>query len=51
MSYFYPQGGGERSLRLSVSSLSPAEIAEGVTRLARFIRAQSADPGTPPYGA
>lgn len=45
MSYFYPQGGGERSLRLSVSSLSAVEIAEGVARLARFIRAQSTDPG------
>ncbi|MFC9248327.1 aminotransferase class I/II-fold pyridoxal phosphate-dependent enzyme [Streptomyces sp. NPDC057136] len=42
MSYFYPQGGGESSLRLSVSYLSHAEIADGVERLARFVRAQAA---------
>jgi (S)-3,5-dihydroxyphenylglycine transaminase len=39
MSYFYPQGGGERTLRLSVSYLTPADIHEGTARLARFIRA------------
>ncbi|MFE1315874.1 aminotransferase class I/II-fold pyridoxal phosphate-dependent enzyme [Streptomyces sp. NPDC058755] len=38
MSYFYPQGGGERSLRLSVSYLAQPQIAEGVGRLADFIR-------------
>lgn len=38
MSYFYPQGGGERTLRLSVSYLSHADIHEGTARLARFIR-------------
>ncbi|HEV7962699.1 MAG TPA: aminotransferase class I/II-fold pyridoxal phosphate-dependent enzyme [Actinoplanes sp.] len=40
MSYFYPQGGGETGIRLSVSYLSEAEIVEGVRRLARFIEAQ-----------
>ncbi|GAA2460550.1 hypothetical protein GCM10010433_73400 [Streptomyces pulveraceus] len=40
MSYFYPQGGGDRTLRLSVSYLTHGQIAEGVARLARFIRAQ-----------
>ncbi|MCX4771946.1 aminotransferase class I/II-fold pyridoxal phosphate-dependent enzyme [Streptomyces sp. NBC_01260] len=44
MSYFYPQGGGEHGLRLSVSYLSHAEIADGIGRLARFIKAQSAAP-------
>ncbi|MEV7116689.1 aminotransferase class I/II-fold pyridoxal phosphate-dependent enzyme [Streptomyces anulatus] len=40
MSYFYPQGGGERSLRLSVSYLAHSRIAEGVERLARFVRSR-----------
>jgi (S)-3,5-dihydroxyphenylglycine transaminase len=40
MSYFYPSGGGERSIRLSVSYVSPTEIPDGVTRLARFVRAE-----------
>jgi (S)-3,5-dihydroxyphenylglycine transaminase len=39
MSYFYPHGGGEHSIRLSVSYLSAVEITEGITRLARFIDA------------
>jgi (S)-3,5-dihydroxyphenylglycine transaminase len=43
MSYFYPQGGGDTGIRLSVSYLSEAEIAEGVSRLARFIEAEIAD--------
>ncbi|MFF4383419.1 aminotransferase class I/II-fold pyridoxal phosphate-dependent enzyme [Kitasatospora sp. NPDC001547] len=38
MSYFFPQGGGERSLRLSVSYLTRPQIAEGVGRLADFVR-------------
>ncbi|MFI0479438.1 PLP-dependent aminotransferase family protein [Actinomadura sp. 9N215] len=42
MSYFYPDGGGERALRLSVSYLSEDEITEGILRLARFIEAESA---------
>lgn len=44
MAYFYPGGGGERALRLSVSYLSAAEIEEGVARLARFIRAEAGAP-------
>ncbi|MET7329820.1 aminotransferase class I/II-fold pyridoxal phosphate-dependent enzyme [Nonomuraea sp. NPDC005650] len=41
MSYFYPQGGGDRSLRLSVSYLPHDQIADGCERLARFVRAQT----------
>jgi (S)-3,5-dihydroxyphenylglycine transaminase len=41
MSYFYPQGGGDYSLRLSVSYLSEEEITEGITRLASFIEAET----------
>lgn len=41
MSYFYPEGGGEHSLRLSVSYLTPADIREGVARLTRFIEAET----------
>ncbi|GAA2768400.1 PLP-dependent aminotransferase family protein [Streptomyces paradoxus] len=41
MSYFHPQGGGDRSLRLSVSYLTHEDIVEGVGRLARFIRAEA----------
>jgi (S)-3,5-dihydroxyphenylglycine transaminase len=37
MSYFYPEGGGEHHLRLSCSYLNPADIDEGVARLASFI--------------
>ncbi|WP_236005616.1 aminotransferase-like domain-containing protein [Amycolatopsis pittospori] len=42
MSYFYPDGGGERCLRLSTSYLTAAEIEEGVDRLVRFIETESA---------
>lgn len=42
MSYFHPQGGGEHMLRLSVSYLTHEQITEGIGRLARFIRAESA---------
>ncbi|WP_331461973.1 aminotransferase-like domain-containing protein [Streptomyces sp. KMM 9044] len=42
MSYFYPQGGGEHGLRLSVSYLTHEEIVQGVGRLARFIRTRTA---------
>ena len=42
MSYFYPAGGGEREIRLSVSYLTDAEITEGVARLARFIETETA---------
>lgn len=41
MSYFYPHGGGERSIRLSVSYLSREEIIEGIARLSRFIEAEA----------
>ena len=34
---FYPQGGGERRLRLSCSVLDPELIAQGVERLAAFV--------------
>ncbi|MDO0910948.1 PLP-dependent aminotransferase family protein [Streptomyces sp. DT2A-34] len=44
MSYFYPDGGGENALRLSVSYLSPPDIVEGVARLARFITSCRAVP-------
>ncbi|MEU1588441.1 aminotransferase class I/II-fold pyridoxal phosphate-dependent enzyme [Micromonospora sp. NPDC005710] len=41
MSYFYPDGGGQTSIRLSVSYLSPAQLEEGVARLARFVTAEA----------
>jgi (S)-3,5-dihydroxyphenylglycine transaminase len=41
MSYFNPDGGGEYSIRLSVSYLPEEEISEGITRLARFIEAEA----------
>jgi (S)-3,5-dihydroxyphenylglycine transaminase len=41
MSYFYPNGGGDYSIRLSVSYLEPGEITEGVGRLADFIEAEA----------
>ncbi|MFE9426139.1 aminotransferase class I/II-fold pyridoxal phosphate-dependent enzyme [Kitasatospora sp. NPDC006697] len=41
MSYFHPRGGGEHSLRLSVSYLTHEEIADGIARLAAFIRARA----------
>ncbi|MFM9607218.1 aminotransferase class I/II-fold pyridoxal phosphate-dependent enzyme [Streptomyces niveiscabiei] len=44
MSYFYPDGGGENALRLSVSYLSPPDIVEGIARLARFITSYRAVP-------
>lgn len=47
MSYFYPDGGGDRSLRLSVSYLTQAEITEGIARLARFIHAEAEIPAAP----
>ncbi|MEO3874988.1 PLP-dependent aminotransferase family protein [Nonomuraea sp. B12E4] len=43
MSYFYPDGGGERAIRLSTSYLTPEEITEGTARLARFIEAEGRD--------
>jgi (S)-3,5-dihydroxyphenylglycine transaminase len=41
MSYFYPHGGGDYSLRLSVSYLSEEDITDGITRLASFIEAEA----------
>jgi (S)-3,5-dihydroxyphenylglycine transaminase len=41
MSYFYPHGGGDRSIRLSVSYISEEEITEGISRLTRFIEAEA----------
>ncbi|GGS00199.1 2-aminoadipate aminotransferase [Micromonospora fulviviridis] len=41
MSYFYPEGGGEHGIRLSISYLTQEEIDEGVTRLARFVEAEA----------
>jgi (S)-3,5-dihydroxyphenylglycine transaminase len=41
MSYFYPEGGGERALRLSISYLTPDEITEGTDRLTRFIESEA----------
>jgi (S)-3,5-dihydroxyphenylglycine transaminase len=40
MSYFYPHGGGDRSIRLSVSYLTEADITEGITRLGNFIETE-----------
>ncbi|MFJ5310270.1 aminotransferase class I/II-fold pyridoxal phosphate-dependent enzyme [Streptomyces sp. NPDC088350] len=42
MSYFYPTGGGERAIRLSVSCLTDHEIEEGTARLARFVASTAA---------
>lgn len=36
---FFPEGGGERFLRLPFCALAPAEIEEGVRRLAESVRA------------
>ncbi|MFF4341034.1 PLP-dependent aminotransferase family protein [Kitasatospora sp. NPDC001540] len=38
MAPFYPAGGGERRLRLSISALSARQIETGVARLADFVR-------------
>lgn len=45
MSYFYPAGGGEHGIRLSISYLTPEWIDEGVARLARFITTEIATAG------
>jgi len=47
MRYFYPDGGGERQLRLSFSALTPELIREGVARLARFVAAETARAARP----
>jgi DNA-binding transcriptional MocR family regulator len=36
---FFPNGGGERFLRLPFCALTPAEIEEGVSRLAQCVEA------------
>ena len=36
---FFPEGGGERFLRLPFCALSPAEIEDGISRLAECVRA------------
>lgn len=41
MSYFHPHGGGDHRIRLSTSYLTPAEITDGISRLARFIKAET----------
>jgi (S)-3,5-dihydroxyphenylglycine transaminase len=41
MSYFYPHGGGDRTIRLSVSYLTEEDITEGITRLSNFIEAEA----------
>ena len=45
MSYFHRNGGGENTLRLSFSSLTPERIRSGVRRLAEFIEAETARTG------
>jgi (S)-3,5-dihydroxyphenylglycine transaminase len=42
MSYFYPHGGGDHSIRLSTSYLSEEDITEGISRLDSFIGAEVA---------
>lgn len=37
MSYFHPRGGGDFSIRLSTSYLTPGDISEGIDRLGDFI--------------
>lgn len=39
MAPFYPDGGGEHSLRLSCSRADPQEVAEGVRRVGELLRA------------
>lgn len=39
---FYPHGGGENTLRINFSNASPAQIEEGIKRLATVIRAEMA---------
>lgn len=50
MAYFYPGAGGERTIRLSFSYLSHAEIEEGVRRLAAFLLAETAPGNGPALG-
>jgi (S)-3,5-dihydroxyphenylglycine transaminase len=41
MAYFHPAGGGDHSIRLSVSYLPHADIPEGIARLGRFVIAEA----------
>ncbi|MFJ8043996.1 PLP-dependent aminotransferase family protein [Kitasatospora sp. NPDC096147] len=41
MADFYPDGGGEHRLRLSISALTADQITDGVARLADFVRAEA----------
>src|SRR5262245_66611173 len=41
---FFPEGGGERFLRLPFCALSPAEIDDGVKRLSEAVRETQAAP-------
>ncbi len=40
MSYFYPDGGGDYIIRLSISYLAQEDIEEGIARLTRFVEAE-----------
>ncbi|MEV6195905.1 PLP-dependent aminotransferase family protein [Streptomyces sp. NPDC051920] len=42
MRYFYPDGGGTRQIRLSFSVLTPAQIDEGLSRLAALVHDRTA---------
>ncbi|URN00826.1 aminotransferase class I/II-fold pyridoxal phosphate-dependent enzyme [Actinomadura madurae] len=42
MSYFHPEGGGSRTIRLSTSYLTHADVDAGLARLAAFIKAEAA---------
>jgi (S)-3,5-dihydroxyphenylglycine transaminase len=44
MRFFYTGGGGRRAIRVSCSALEPAQIEEGVRRLARLLTDQLAEP-------
>ncbi|KJS59104.1 PLP-dependent aminotransferase family protein [Streptomyces rubellomurinus] len=44
MGPFYPTGGGERRLRLSISALTQAQIIDGVAKLAAFIASEAGLP-------
>jgi (S)-3,5-dihydroxyphenylglycine transaminase len=41
MSYFHPHGGGDHSIRLSVSYLTQDEIVDGIARLASFVEIEA----------
>jgi DNA-binding transcriptional MocR family regulator len=45
---FFPDGGGERFLRLPYCALTPAQIEEGVRRLAQAVRELETLPAAPP---